>query len=509
MVAVTRFGAIVVDTTGGKKQLDEVREIHAELTQHLTNVNGSWINSKETDMRSCKFQNSMIGLACTTLLAIPASVALAGETTPTPQQSRDARLAQLEKEVAALRSQNSEVWLRDDQQEQIQALIADALSDAQQRTSLLGAAGSAGWDKGFYLSSDDGAFKLKITGQVQARAVWNNRDDSGGDDSIFGFEMRRVKLGFGGNLCSKDFTYKVKGAFSRKSGTFALEDAWGAYKLNDTMKIKWGQFKAPFLREELTSSSKQVAVDRSYVTELTTLNFSQGVGLVWAQDKVRGTFMFNEGAPISMTGDNGSGANTAFAADGNEWAATGRVEFLALGEDWGQFKDYTSWSDDEDGVLIGAALHYQKDEREDGPPDTDTDVFGWTVDASVEFGGAHVEAYVVGLSSDNNTAGTADFDQVGYAITGGVFLDPDKLELFGRWEHYDFDGAAAAGYNNEIDLFTVGANYYFHGHNAKWTTDVIFAGDPVPDGSSGLGIEKDAADQDGQFVFRTQMQFLF
>ncbi len=460
-------------------------------------------------MRPRRLQTSMIGLACTASVALPASVTLAGETTPAPQRSRDARLAQLEREMAQIRAQDSANWLRDEQQEQIRALIAETYRDAETRSSLLGAAGSAGWDKGFYLASDDGAFKMKISGQVQARAVWNNRDESGADNSIFGFEMRRVKLGFGGNLFSKDFTYKVKGAFSRKTGTFALEDAWGAYKLNDTMKVKWGQFKAPFLREELTSSSKQVAVDRSYVTELATLNFSQGIGIDWAQDKVRGTLMFNEGAPISMTGDNGSGANTAFAADGAEWAATGRVEFLAVGEDWGQFKDYTSWNDDEYGVLIGAAAHYQMEEREGGPPDTDTDIFGWTFDASVEFGGAHLEGYVVGLSSDNNTAGTADFDQIGYAITGGVFLDPDKLELFGRWEHYDFDDALASGFDSEIDLFTVGANYYFEGHAAKWTTDIVFTGDSIPDGSSGLGIEKDAADQDGQFVFRTQMQFLF
>ena len=161
-------------------------------------------------------------------------------------------------------------------------------------------------------------------------------------------------------------------------------------------------------------------------------------------------------------------------------------------------------------MLVGAAVHYQKAER--GTiisPITDADVIEWTVDASAEFGGAHLEAALVGMSSDTTTAGAPNYDQWGFELTGGAFIVPDEVELFGRWEHYDFDGALAAGFDNQINLYTAGVNWFFDGHDRKWSTDVVYADAAIPAGSSGIGLESDAAGQDGQFVIRSQFQFKF
>jgi len=437
--------------------------------------------------------------------ALSACVSSAGTNTPT--QSVDARIAALEQQVAQLKADNSANWLNDERAEEIRALVSEVMGDASKRTSLLAGGGTAGWDKHFYLASDDGSFKLNIKGVVQTRAVWNTRDNSGDDDSIFGFEMRRAKIYFAGNLFGSDFTYQINGAFSRKGGAFELEDAWGAYQINDMTKVKWGQFKAPFLREELTSSSAQVAVDRSYVNELTTGNRIQGVQVDWHEDQFRVLASWNSGWGFDFTGTNSGGENTGFSGDGTDVAFTARGEFLAAGDNWKQFEDFQSWADDEFGMLIGGAIHYQKGET--GTVSPETDVLAWTVDASAEFGGAHVEAWVVGESSDSSSTSVADYDQIGFVVTGGVFLIPDELELFGRWEYYDFDGALAAGFDDQINLFTVGTNYFWEGHNKKWTTDIVFAGDSIPDGSSGIGIEKDAVGQDGQIIVRSQLQFKF
>ncbi len=453
------------------------------------------------------FQNTLVGLACTATLAIPATVVLGNDTTPTPKPNdSDARINALEQQIAAIRSESAANWLSDERAEQIRALVEDSVSDAGQRRSLLAEGGNAGWGSHPFIQNEDGSFSLNFSGQVQTRFVWNNRDDSGGDDSIAGFEIRRAKLGFGGNLFGKDFTYKVKGAFNRKTGAFEMEDAWGKYKLSDTMYVKFGQFKPGFLREELTSSSVQLAVDRSYITELSTQNFSQGVQIGFQQDNFRATASFDEGWGVDWDGDNSGNNNTNFSGAAVEWAATARVEVMLAGDNFKQFKDYQSWSDDEFGFLLGGAVHAQNSER--GTAAASDDSTMWTIDASAEFGGAHLEGYLVGQHRDTGTS-SSEYDQFGFVVSGGIFLKPDEFELFGRYEWFDFDGAVSAGYEDEISLFTVGATWFWEGHNKKWTTDIVFAGDPLPDGASGLGLEKDAVGQDGQYTIRSQVQFLF
>ena len=59
---------------------------------------------------------------------------------------------------------------------------------------------TAGWDKGFYLASADGNFKLKIGGYLQYRYVFNNQDSSPEDDNRGGFENTRTRLKFAGHV---------------------------------------------------------------------------------------------------------------------------------------------------------------------------------------------------------------------------------------------------------------------------------------------------------------------
>ena len=460
-------------------------------------------------------ESSLLGL---TLAAVATGLASGGEVPGTPSSSEkpiEAQITTLQRQIDDLKARAEggaeSNWLNDERAEAIRALVRETIDDASSRTSLLGDGGTAGWDHHFYMASSDGNFKLNIKGVVQTRYLFNQRNNSGSDNNLSGFEMRRAKLYFYGHIFNPDFTYRINGAFDRKSGAFELEDAWGAYKLNDETKVQWGQFKAPFEREELTSSSEQVAVDRSYINELTTGNRTRGVAVSWHQDKVKLTGSFNDGFGTNFAGPNSDGKNKNFAGNTTEFALTARGEFLVVGDNWKQFKDYQSWSDDPFGVLVGAAVHYQKAERGTiVSPVTDADVIEWTVDASAEFGGSHIEAALVGMSSDTTTAGAPNYDQWGFELTGGTFVVPDEVELFGRWEHYDFDGAlATTGFQNQINLYSAGVNWFFDGHDRKWSTDIVYADAGIPKGSSGIGLETDAAGEEGQFVIRSQFQFKF
>lgn len=435
-------------------------------------------------------------------------VALAGENA-TPGSSTETELQALKARVAQLEAESKQTWLSPSHSEELHALMEDVVSDSNRRTSLLSANGMGGWDNGFYLSSDDGAFLAKFFFQAQFRAVWNIRDNSGGDDSIFGFSNRRTKAGVKGNLFNEDFTYKINGAFSNNGGVFGLEDAWAAYQLNENTNIQWGQFKAPFLSEELHSSTKLLGTSRSFVNELATQNRTQGVQVGFEQDQFSLDVAFTDGWVPSIMGTNGSGQNIRWNSDATEYAITGRAEYIVQGESKKQFKDYQSATGDEMGILLGAAVHWQDGEH--GTAAFETEYFGWTVDAQVELGGAHVEGYVVGQHFSSDAPGFSDVDQIGFVVSGGIFLDEeDMYEIFGRFEWYDFDnGVMPAGYEDDISLITGGLNVFWAGHSRRWSTDVVFALDPIYSGSSSLGLLSDAANQDGQFVIRSQYQFLF
>jgi hypothetical protein len=95
----------------------------------------------------------------------------------------------------------------------------------------------------------------------------------------------------------------------------------------------------------------------------------------------------------------------------------------------------------------------------------------------------------------------------------------DKWDLFGRYEWGDLDDnsspsaiSTSAGLS-DISIVTLGTNYYFHKHAAKWTTDVGFGLDAVPTNrGTGVGWRPDAGaptPNDGQFVIRSQIQLLY
>lgn len=442
------------------------------------------------------------------VLAGAASVAVTGASFAgggVPADGTDARIKALEGEIAELKAEQSN-WLSSND-EQIRALVQDVIADSETRSSLLRDGHTAGWDDGFFLSSADGDFVMKFFGQSQFRYVWNNRDDdpSTGDNDEFGFEMRRMKLGIKGNLFGKDLTYKVNGAFDRGGGDFVLEDAWFRYDLGEGWNFRWGQFKAPFLREELMSSSKFQAVDRTYANELANQGGrTQGVELAYEGDGFRFNVAFTDGWDVSYTGTNSTFANTGFSTDGTDFNLAARAEAVLAGDaGFGQFDDYSSWNDDTFGWLLGGALYYQADET--GTSADNGKHFGWTVDTQLEFGGANLAAAVFGQHSDDLSGG--DFDQYGFTAQGGVFLAPDKFEFFANYSYYDFDSALGSGVDDETNIFGLGFNWFFEGHKWKWTTDVLISGDAIPVSSTGIGVLADA--QDDQFVFRTQMQVLF
>ena len=421
-------------------------------------------------------------------------------------------------EIAELKAADGNDWLTEKRAGEIRGIVEDVLADSGTRASLQSSGATAGWDKGFFLASADGNFRLNISGQIQTRWVWNHRKDPGvgQNENEWGFEMRRVKLKFKGHVVDPSWQFYVNGGFGRNGGFFNLEDAWIRKDFGNGFAVKVGQYKAPFLREELVSSSKQLMVERSLVNEYFNQGRDQGISLEYAGDAIRGSVMYSQGIQASGNGwTNGIAEtrNTAFNNRTTDYAFAARAEFKVAG-DWKQFKDFTSFRGEDFGLMIGAAMLWERANAAGNTPEAR--VFGLTADVSAEFGGANLFGSFVWRDVRDATTTVAvapnseTINQWGFVIQGGVFVT-DEIEIAARYSYGDSDtGNNAAGDPTHANILTFGVNWYMAKHAIKWTTDFGYAFDPVVNFSSG-GADwlQDAQDESGQFVLRTQLQLLF
>lgn len=416
----------------------------------------------------------------------------AGAENPTPNEiaSMQAEVQSLRATVDRLERERATGSLALQRADEMEALVMDVLADADSRASLLQAGVASGYDKGFFIASADGSFRLRINGRFHARFTYNHQDNSAEDDDRWGFENRRFRMSFQGHVIDPSWRYKIGGAFDRDSGVFETSDVYLAKDLGDGWELTAGQFKLPFQREWMVSPFRQLVADRSLVYGAFRVRRSDGVQISHECEKFSMKLAVSDGA---------NNDDTQAVDEDTEVALTGRVEWLVDGK-WKQFKDFTGWTDDGFGLLLGAAGHWERDEYGSAAgPEEET--ISWTVDASAEFAGASLFAAVTGRSLD-----TTGQTQWGGVLQGGFFLVPDKWDLFARFEYGDDDSAA-----ENLSLLTVGVNRYFAQHNLKWTADLGYAFNPIADhwASSGAGYREDENGDDGQTVLRTQLQLLF
>ena len=543
-----------------------------------------------------------IASAVAAIAAAPLAFA-ADATPPTASTDANARIAALEKAVSDLMREKGESWLTQERTNEIRAVVQDVLNDADTRASLQTSAATSGYKDGFFIASPDGNFKLVINGENQLRWSYNwlsdramtnsvntlnvppqpqpNFNQSGIAKAAYGFELRRVKLGFSGHVIDPGWQYSVTLAYQQYFGSnldpvgaangsnstsgsladgggvtggdnfgsgFSLENGFLARDLGNGFSVKFGQFKSPFLREWLVSSRSQLAIERSITTTLFSTGWTQGIELDWNNDSLRAMISYNDGANNANIGSI-SGTNV-FAVTGDnlgvgfaQWAFTGRGEWKPFGS-WQQFNDFSSRRGEASGLLLGAAMNWQRGGQQDvgntstivtpGSGNAEATFLTWTVDATWELGGASLfaawamnTAYTVPLGNNSiNTYGTI--------VQGGYFVSND-VELFARWEwmstastpdnspqsvntpsgeNINFLGAYNSFVNN---IGTVGFNWYIGGaRGLKFTSDfgvswkpLIFQTGLFGDNIAGAEYREEGVGGGGQLVARTQLQLLF
>lgn len=404
--------------------------------------------------------------------------------------------------------------------DEVRAIVAEMMADAETRSSLLQSGGTAGHDGKFFLASPDGNFRLNIGGQVQFRYALNFVDSTNpaSDDFEQGFQTRRTKLEFSGHIFQPGLFYKVVGAFDRgnSGGNFDLEDAYFGYQWDNGFSVRWGQFKLPFLREELVSSKYQLMVDRSVTNEIFNQDRSQGIELSYEAEMWRFFLAFSDGFNSDNT-DYAVGAGGATGLGEADYAFTGRVEFLFSG-DWKQFRDFTSWRGSDFGMMLGAAAHFEDspDTTAAAQPAGNDEFLAYTIDLSFEGDGWNLYGAFVGNHVENDTPGAPEVDNFGFVVQGGLFLT-DELELAARFDMVIPDDQFGPGTDDEFSTITAGINYYMHKHAAKFSLDVAYYLDDssqnflvgATDPDTGINRFGGGAGGEDEVAIRAQFQLLF
>jgi hypothetical protein len=485
-------------------------------------------------------------MSLTKFVGLLAGTALAGSAFAASVEANDdamAQIAELKKELAEMKAQSGDKWLTTQRENEIREIVQDVLADADTRSSLQAAQATAGWNKGFFLASPDGNFKLNVGGQLQTRWAYNwmssrdmNNSSTGGAataannfgtqgvaKAAYGFEVRRAKLEFSGHVVDPSWQYAVTFAYQQffgsntnsaaannpggggvnqgdgTAGLMGLENAYIKKDLGNGFSVQVGQFKSPFLREWLVSSKYQLAVERSLVQTLFSTGWTQGLQLNWNNDNLRAMVSYNDGANNANLGST-SGTNVGSFGNANggvgftQWAFTGRVEFMAFGN-WAQFDDLTSMRGEGSGLLVGGGINWQRGGEQEaiaGIPanaNGDGEFFGWTLDATWDLGGANIYAAWVMNTSYSLPVGQGDINSYGIVVQGGYFIT-DTIELFARWEWMNTQNknntvaGSDVSANSPVNAFvnnigTIGANWYLSGKNVKWTTDFGVSWNPV------------------------------
>lgn len=409
-----------------------------------------------------------------------------------------AEVANLKAQIAEMKNSQGDAWLTEQRASEIRGIVTDVLADADTRSSLQGSGAGAGYNGGFFMSSADGNYSMKLNVLEQVRWTFNNRNDAGtGEDQTWGFENKRTRLTFGGNMVDSTWSYKVAYYFAYTNDVefdadgAVLADAFVSKDMGGGLSFTVGQFKLPFSGEYGTDAGNLQFNDYSTISNAFADGYGQGLMLSYSADAFRAAVAYVN-ALSQVDADWGAGSPS------DEFALTGRAEFKLSGT-WDQFNNAMSFRGEEMGVLIGAGLNWA-----DSNTAGDGDVFGATVDVTVDFGGANVMG---AFYWDNNDDAVSE-NPYGFTLQGGVFVS-DDVELVARYEYGDADTNLDS---NDFSTLTFGANWYMAQNTAKLGFNFGYAFDGIgiwefP--ASGNNWLADGAGEDGQWMLQAQMSFSF
>lgn len=349
------------------------------------------------------------------------------------------------------------------------------------------------WKDGKTTIATDKA-ELNISNRVQVRWTQEMPDDSiqlagteAQGDSKGSFRIRRAKFKLDGWFYKKELTYELQLNWPDVSGTPParfLEDAninWDISKKR-AFQVKFGQFKVPFGRQELTSSGSQQFVDRTDVSNRYARGRETGLQL-WGQ-LATGKLEWRAGA------FNGNGRSQT-TNDNDAYQYNARLQFAPNGDPKYSEADF----DSKDKPLWAIGVGLESNDKFRATTGTDTKDTIYAVDGIFKYKGFALQAEYFSKDAEPETG--ADFKDEGWYAQAGYLLGSKRQwEIAGRYGKIDPSDLKSGDERTEIG----GAlSYYYNKHNLKVQADWRQLEDEA--GNSGQGTRSQEIRVQTQFIF--------
>jgi len=455
--------------------------------------------------------------------------AFSGTSADVSYEDLQQRLDAAEAKITELSASQNAEWLTEQRAEQVRGLVQDVLADADTRASLQGSGMTAGYNNGFVVSSNDGNWMLRVNGLMQNRWVLadtgqdTNLTGLGGvgRDSHHGFETTRAALNFSGTV-AKDYHFNMRlnwtpyngatgpnGSTGNVPGPSQLEWAYIQWDLSDQWDIQVGKQKHDVMHSYMVNAENQQVIERSLQTYYwASSSITNGIKLNYDGDNIRANVMYSNG------GANGDGT---YGRDLASWNLSGRIAYLGAGT-WDQFSETTSPQGSESGWMVGMGWNVMDLNDDNLPAGTDTDtIWQLTWDAAYDAGGwnAYGSLSYGDDGNQNPTSLITGVDpaghQWGWEVGAGYYLQAD-WEAYVRFEWLDprMETVPNEDHNN-IEILTIGTNWYLSGNNAKLSLDWGYNFDRTETAAFGGSGYTDwlQSNARNEWVLRTQLQLYF
>jgi phosphate-selective porin OprO and OprP len=305
-------------------------------------------------------------------------------------------------------------------------------------------AGSGAASSGSVAAQEQPPFTMNIGARVQVRYSYLDRDEQ---EAAGSFGIRRGRLSLAGAAYQR-FDYAVQ--LELAGGSARLLDANIRYRLAPMATLWFGQGKAPFGRQQLTSSGNLHMVDRS----ITDGRFSAGrqVGVAVLGQNAGRTFEYGAGIY------NGNGINTVNPDLG--YMFVGRAVWTPLGA-YSPAESAFDYPEDPRVALGVAGLHNTM-----GQGDAEMGVARVGLEGAFKVRGLNATSE---LYHERTSPVVGDgLDTSGWYVQGGYLFPNRRHELAARYAVISPDTPA----NTDTIELGVGHSLYFNGHRAKLQTDL-------------------------------------
>jgi phosphate-selective porin OprO/OprP len=359
-------------------------------------------------------------------------------------------------------------------------------------------------------------FYLELSNRIQPRFTHQIPDDSvqlpgteARGDSKGSFRIRRAKMKLEGWFYKPELEYEVQLNWPDVTGTPAsrfLEDAnidWDISR-KKAFRVRFGQFKAPYGRQQLTSSGAQQFVDRADTDGRYNPGRETGIGL-W------GTLGGNK-VDWRVMASNGNGRSQELN-DNDQFLYTARVMWQAVGNarmnQWGSGPLLTEGDlgDSASGALLAIAGNFLKNDRRfSSTTAAVNDDTQWSLDYTFKYKGFASVGEYHDRSSDPFLLGVGGpgFDDTGYLFQASyAWKGPGVVAGGGFWElafrYSQIDPTNLVSTANDRTEIGGALSWYANKHNLKVQADFRQIEDEAANSGAGTKTKE----------FRLQTQFIF